>query len=45
MKRFLCALFLVAIPLAHAAGDGTKEAKVTRLLSKELTDSPGKEGG
>jgi quercetin dioxygenase-like cupin family protein len=51
MKLFVCALLLVAIPLADAVADGAKtgnalaqEAKVTQLLSKELAELPGKEG-
>ena len=44
MKRFLCALFLVAIPLVSAAAEGvrTTNARVTLAYQHELPNVPGK---
>ncbi len=44
MKRFLCALFLVAVPLAGAATDGAgpANARVTLVYQHELPNVPGK---
>ena len=45
MKRFLCALLLVAIPLANAAvADGAKaaNARLTLVYQHELPNVPGK---
>ena len=44
MKRLLWAFFLVAVPLANAVADGTKEAgaRVTLVYQHELPYVPGK---
>ena len=44
MMRFLCALLLVAIPLADAAADSAKaaNARVTLVYQHELPNVPGK---
>ena len=44
MKRFLCTLLLVAIPLASAATDSGKaaNARVTLVYQHELPNVPGK---
>ena len=44
MKRFLGALFVVAIPLANAVADGAKtaNARVTLVYQHELPNVPGK---
>jgi quercetin dioxygenase-like cupin family protein len=44
MKRFLCVLFLAAMPLADAAGAGVKaaNARVTLVYQHELPNVPGK---
>jgi quercetin dioxygenase-like cupin family protein len=44
MKRFLCTLFLVSIPLASAAADRAREAnaRVTVVYQHELPNVPGK---
>ncbi len=44
MRRLLCALFLVAIPLANAVADGAKaaNARVTLVYQHELPNVPGK---
>jgi quercetin dioxygenase-like cupin family protein len=51
MPRFICALIVcaliaavVGVSSAMAATTEPKEAKVTELMSKDLTDLPGKEG-
>jgi quercetin dioxygenase-like cupin family protein len=46
---FLCGIVFVALPLRDVTAedsttDKSKEAKVTELFSKDLTDLPGKEG-
>ena len=44
MKRFLCALLLVATPLADAVAEGAKttNARVTLVYQHELPNVPGK---
>jgi quercetin dioxygenase-like cupin family protein len=42
MKRLLCALLLVATPLATASAGGTKNARVTLVYQHELPNVPGK---
>jgi len=46
---FLCGIVFAALSLGHATAadsttDKSKEAKVTELFSKDMTDFPGKEG-